>query len=492
MEKPTEILKTSQELVKNTEGDEWNFSPEDEKAYEQLLQGARNVIKNFSLKRSPDNTKGETLRIVVDAGVDQVMLKALYDAGRETAGNDCRLVVVPKTEKPATPLGEAVGQAMQTADAVLLFTSLSRTHAKETSEVLYPSYDDKLIQQLLETDHFPVIGKYLLPELKAKMGERRKKLKYPDDREVVFPSQGRIISITTSRREILSEGAALEDPVEMIEKMKKFGEVMEDVERVTITSFNGTNIEVDIKKTGAVFGETGIIDKPGKASNFPSGEYCGGVDLANTNGTYVVDGCATVINRYDEEPNERLDKKPIRLTVKNGVVVDIEGGEAAGWLKAKLEEENKKWEREYPLGILKKNLGALNKKGTTVSEDQIEKMTTEEILDLLRRENIPFNENYRKMSAFNLAEIAFGMNSKAFRYENGEKVAAPVLLEAEKGEGTVHVAVGKNTTFAPKDDPEYNEIPIHIDLVAMKPLVTGIKKDGSRVELVRDGKIICL
>jgi len=86
------------------------------------------------------------------------------------------------------------------------------------------------------------------------------------------------------------------------------------------------------------------------------------------------------------------------------------------------------------------------------------------------------------------------MNSKAFRYaEDGERISQPTSLEAEKGLGTIHIALGKNTIFnIERSDPDYNDISIHIDCVAMFATIKGIKEDGKEVEIIKDGEIICL
>jgi leucyl aminopeptidase (aminopeptidase T) len=256
----------------------------------------------------------------------------------------------------------------------------------------------------------------------------------------MFPSRARIISITNTNREILTEGAALEDPVEMAKRIDQFAEIMEGVEKVKITSENGTDLELDIK-VPSLIKENGIIDRPGMGSNFPTGEYGGAVDLEETNGIYVIDGAIGMIGKPD---------KPIKLIIRKGKVVEIEGGKSAEKLREILKKANEKYREENP-------------------DDKI-------------------------TDAFRLAEFSFGMNSKAFRYtKDGKRISPPTSLEAEKGLGTIHIALGKNSIFnVEKDDPDYNDIPIHIDCVAMNTNVKGIKEDEETVELIKNGKVICL
>jgi len=415
-----------------------NFSLEEKKEYEKIKIGAENVIKSFSLKRSPDNKKGENLLIVTDAGADKLIIKALWDVGREVAGNDCRIIVAPKTEHAAQEFGESIGEKMKTADAILLVTSLSRSHAKETTELLHPHYSIEIIASLLSSpllkNAFSNLKKYSPEELKE-MLEKRKL-----DKSSEFPSRARIISITNTSREILTKGGALENPIEMAKRIERFAKIMKGVEKVKITGNNGTNLELDIK-VPSLIKENGIINKPGMASNFPTGEYAGSVDLENTNGIYVIDGAIGMIGRPD---------KPIKLIIKQGKAVKIEGGKAAKKLQKILEEANKEYRKKNPR----------------------DKVT----------------------DAFRLAEFAFGMNSKAFRYtKDGKRISPPTSLEAEKGLGTIHIALGRNSLFnVEKSDPDYNDIPIHIDGVSMEPTVVGYKKDGKNVELVKNGKVVCL
>jgi len=418
---------------------EKELSLEEKEQLEKMKVGAKNVISSFSLKRSPDNKKGENLLIIADSGADTLMIKALMDAGQEIAGDDCRVVVAPKTEYAAQEFGEMIGEKMKTSDAVLLVTSLSRTHSKETVELAHPSHSSEIISSLLESsalkNSFPELRKKYSAETLAKMLSERK-----NDEASMFPSKSRIISITNTERKILTEGGALENPIEMKARIDKFAEAMNGVEKVKITSKIGSNLELDIK-VRSLAKETGIIDKPGTGSNFPFGEYGGAVDLAETNGVYVIDGAVGMIGRPD---------RPIKLFIEKGKVVEIEGGESANKLRNILEKINSEYQEKNP-------------------DDKI-------------------------TNAFKLAEFSFGMNSKAFRYaEDGERISPPTSLEAEKGLGTIHIALGKNTIFnIERSDPDYNDIPIHIDCVAMFSTIKGIKEDGKEVEIIKDGEIICL
>lgn len=74
----------------------------------------------------------------------------------------------------------------------------------------------------------------------------------------------------------------------------------------------------------------------------------------------------------------------------------------------------------------------------------------------------------------NIAELGIGTNDKASRPDN--------ILESEKIFGTVHVALGDNSSFGGRVRTSF-----HQDFIFFNPTVTLIHKDGSREELCRDG-----
>lgn len=75
----------------------------------------------------------------------------------------------------------------------------------------------------------------------------------------------------------------------------------------------------------------------------------------------------------------------------------------------------------------------------------------------------------------NIAEFGIGTNHAAKRPDN--------ILESEKILGTVHIALGDNSSFGGKV-----KAPFHQDFIFFKPTVTLIHKDGSRKEILKAGK----
>jgi leucyl aminopeptidase (aminopeptidase T) len=77
----------------------------------------------------------------------------------------------------------------------------------------------------------------------------------------------------------------------------------------------------------------------------------------------------------------------------------------------------------------------------------------------------------------NIAELGVGTNDKATRPDN--------ILESEKILGTVHIALGDNSTFGGKV-----KVPFHQDFIFFRPTVE-VEKDGKRRGIIKDGAIVC-
>ncbi len=76
----------------------------------------------------------------------------------------------------------------------------------------------------------------------------------------------------------------------------------------------------------------------------------------------------------------------------------------------------------------------------------------------------------------NIAEFGMGTNNKAKRPDN--------ILESEKIMGTVHIALGDNSSFGGRV-----KTPFHQDFVFFKPTVSLVHKDGSKSFLMKKGKL---
>ncbi|MBI4683355.1 MAG: aminopeptidase [Nitrospirae bacterium] len=76
----------------------------------------------------------------------------------------------------------------------------------------------------------------------------------------------------------------------------------------------------------------------------------------------------------------------------------------------------------------------------------------------------------------NIAELGIGTNDKASRPEN--------ILESEKILGTVHIALGDNSSFGGKVRTSF-----HQDFVLFKPTITLIYKSGVKRKLLKEGRL---
>ncbi len=76
----------------------------------------------------------------------------------------------------------------------------------------------------------------------------------------------------------------------------------------------------------------------------------------------------------------------------------------------------------------------------------------------------------------NIAELGIGTNDRAYRPDN--------ILESEKILGTIHIALGDNSSFGGKVNT-----PFHQDFVFFNPTVKLILKDGSTFNLISEGRL---
>ena len=77
----------------------------------------------------------------------------------------------------------------------------------------------------------------------------------------------------------------------------------------------------------------------------------------------------------------------------------------------------------------------------------------------------------------NIAELGIGTNDRATRPDN--------ILESEKILGTIHIALGDNSSFGGTV-----KTPFHQDFVFFKPTVTLISKDGRKETFLKSGKLL--
>lgn len=142
---------------------------------------------------------------------------------------------------------------------------------------------------------------------------------------------------------------------------------------VEIRTANGTDLKMQVKGRSWVV-DTGLYHRPGSFGNLPAGEVYVAPVEGTASGVVVVDGSVGGLGKVDE---------PLRLTVREGYVVSIEGGAVARSLEEKIAS----------VGELGRAIG----------------------------------------------ELGIGTNAYALITGN--------ILEDEKAKGTLHLAVGNNRSF---------------------------------------------
>jgi hypothetical protein len=401
---------------------ESEFNPEKNKEHEKLCRVAENLVNCFDWNPSKEDflivtdTKVMEENPIILKALEQELQKHIQTAKEKKIGTgQYKILTTEASSKSGTSLGKEIGEQMRDKP-VLVITSMSRSHSNETGVAFRGD-----------------VREYLQPYKEQLSDEAWLKIE-----EMALKKRSRIMSLTKGHNpyEILTEGAALEDPEILKERADKITELMKNVVEMHITSQLGT----DLRLTRAIrpesaFVEDGRVNKPGKFANFPFGEWCCSPDWDGSSGILVVDGpCGGNINQDIIDAGE-----PLRLTFKNGQIIKMNGGEEA-------------------LAMLKKYLNSGNNK---------------------------HNDAYR------LAELGIGINSCALQGKPRKNWGSS---EGEKKYGSCHIAVGNNGALGRKsDDPNFSAAEVHCDMVL--GLNTGgeitmecFNKDGTNFKLIDNGK----
>ncbi|MCF7862193.1 aminopeptidase [Candidatus Woesearchaeota archaeon] len=188
----------------------------------------------------------------------------------------------------------------------------------------------------------------------------------------------RIASMPTATKDMIQRTIDI-DYDAMFKLNNQLADLLEQTKIVRVTSKLGTDII--IPKVGVrLHGRTGgSFIKKGSFGNLPDGEICFAPVQDKTQGVFYIDGSTRT----------GMITEPIKVSVKDGYAVAIEGDEAAKQLKKVLDDTQDK-------------------------------------------------------GAYNIAELGIGTNPNAILTGN--------VLEDEKIYGTVHIAFGNNLSFGGKID----------------------------------------
>ena len=225
----------------------------------------------------------------------------------------------------------------------------------------------------------------------------------------------RVATMPNITDEMFTHGGLTADFQTVRKRIDRAYEMIKTATTAHVITKLGTDLKMKISGDGWVK-DTGMLQDKGRYGNLPAGELFLAPTEGSANGVFVVDGAMAGVPVLD---------KPIKITVKDGFVEDIIGGAGAETLKSVLAKAGEKLE-------------AAGKDPKLV---------------------------------FNIAELGIGMNDKA------KVIGSP--LEDEKVLGTVHVAVGDNSTFGGTV-----RAGVHLDGIILSPTL----KLGE-VELIKNGEL---
>jgi len=413
------------------------ISAEQKERQRRMTVVAKNIINSFGF-----NPKKESMMVVTDTGVIEAQPELVGAIQREllqrtnisprTEGN-FRIRVLPETKRSAEDMGDYLLAEMenQRQSPILILTSMSRSHSRETGAAIRSLSDrNELDETLVQAK-----DKGNLENLDDKLSDQQwEKLKHFAKKNAC-----RLISITKGKNphEILTKGAVEESVEAILEKNEKINELMKEVEKVHITSPEGTDLWLNLIDESKGH-EKEDFSKPGALGNYPIGEWACSPDWNGSDGVLVVNGPIGGEHMLDQVKQNG----PVKLKIQSGEVVAIND------LPVDQESGNPLIES------IKKYLNAGN------------------------------NE---KNHAYRLAELGIGTNTKACQGKADYDIGSS---EGEKIYGTMHVAVGSNGSLGvPKNHPSFNAAKVHCDFILMGQIsAEGYKKDGSSFSLIKDGK----
>lgn len=136
----------------------------------------------------------------------------------------------------------------------------------------------------------------------------------------------RVVSMGDFTETMLEEGGIEADFLDIKKTVEKIASILNDGEKATVTTENGTKIHMNIKgRSGA--SEPGVSLEPGNICSTPNIEANVGPLEGTSEGTVVVDGSIP-------HPSLGVIKKPIKITVKDGEITKIHNIETNPQAKA--------------------------------------------------------------------------------------------------------------------------------------------------------------
>ncbi|MFA5022213.1 MAG: hypothetical protein WC508_04005 [Patescibacteria group bacterium] len=406
------------------------------KKREQMQVVAKNVIDSFGF-----DPNSETMMVITDTGVIEAQpeLIAAIQADLETrtsqpkAKGNFRIRVLSETTRSAQDMGDYVLGEMESlrGSPILIITSMSRSHSKETGAAIRGLADREILDTALKTAK----GHGHLMALEDQLTDEQ----YEKLRQFARKNACRLISITKGKNphDILTKGAVEAPVAEILERDNRINELMKDVEKVHITSAQGTDLWLSLIEETKGY-ESEDFSKPGSLGNYPIGEWACSLDWKGSNGILVVDGPIGGEHMLDQVKANG----PLKLTIREGEIIEING--------------------------------------QSIDQDSGNPLA-ESVKAYLNGGNNAKNDAYR------LAELGVGSNPFACEGKDDKDIGSS---EGEKIYATIHIAFGSNGSLGvSKKHPSYNSAKVHCDMILMNDIsVECHRKDGSQFFLIKNGK----
>ncbi|MDD5589937.1 MAG: aminopeptidase [Candidatus Portnoybacteria bacterium] len=229
--------------------------------------------------------------------------------------------------------------------------------------------------------------------------------------EKIKETKSRMASLGDLGPEVFERDGPMSEKLEDLQyRLDKMESVLKEAVGFKITSVYGTNLEVPLRQAHERqwYKDAGVIEK-GKWDNLPGGEIFTTPDQEKVRGTLVLP-----ILESEISPQQGVDEF-VRLEIRDGLIISIQGGKSAEklqkYLARDVKDEIKEQKQEF------KENGELKEKGKSRNPGNI----------------------------YRIAEIAFGANSKARNVSDPKKSyrkKGVSVVEAEKKLGTMHLAFG--------------------------------------------------
>lgn len=152
--------------------------------------------------------------------------------------------------------------------------------------------------------------------------------KFAKQQEHRFISSSSLGSISTKLIPLIIESLDI-DYKKTEKNTKKIAEILTKGSRVEVTTKAGTNVTFSIKGVEAKTA-TGIYKNPGEGGNLPGSEAYIAPETGTMNGTIVIDGSLRILNETI------IPRNPVRLTIKDGIITNINDNDDAKKLNATL------------------------------------------------------------------------------------------------------------------------------------------------------------